>query len=111
MKQNAIRVDINYISKKLELTYGLVDDTTAYLTTNQTVQRITTCGGSQVPGVLITCTLLTTSGGSSAYKSMSIDVSRLGFRTGETIDYVEIQFRDSGGGSKGAIVMRTGFPY
>jgi hypothetical protein len=111
MRQNAIRVDINFISKKLEITYALVDETTTFVTTNQVVKRVTACGSAELPGVLITCTLLTNTAGTSSYGSMSIDTSKLGFRAGDNISYVEIQFRDSGGGSKGAIAMRTGFPY
>ncbi len=114
MKQDAIRTDINYLSGRLTISYELLDtDTTAYLTTRQVTSRITSYSNKQVPGVFVVCTLLRDGSGTDSIGTMSLDISKLGFKPGSTIDHVEIQFQVAGGpgGGNGAVILRTGFPY
>jgi hypothetical protein len=111
MKQLPIDADINYASRRLDVNYKLLSETTRYTGTNVTIRRASTCGSGEVPGLLITCSLLPSSAGNTPFETISADISKLGFKTGDVINYVEIQFTENGGPSKGSIIVRTGFPY
>lgn len=114
MKQDAIRAEVNYLSGRLSISYELLDyNTNGILTTKQTTTRITSYSNKQLAGVLVICDLLKDTSGTDRIGTMNIDISKLGFKPGSSIDYVEIQFKDAGGpgGGNGAVILRTGFPY
>jgi hypothetical protein len=113
MKQDAIRLDVNYRNQVMTIDYDLVDmDVSSFKSTSHTVIKVTTCGANSLPGILVECKLLTDNSGSDPVGKMTLDLSRLGFSAGDTIDYVEINFDNGGGGSsRRSISMRVGFPY
>jgi hypothetical protein len=114
MKQEAMGLDLNYDdqTKKLDLNYTMPElDLTMYRSATIRAQKLSACSPTSVPGIKITCTMHKDSTGSDPIGRTEINLKNLGFKSGEQVDYLEMECKEGGGTSKGAIVMRTGFPY